>query len=73
LTLAGDHFKPPTQCGGDWWSFSELPDDRVMIIIGDVTGHGVGSAMITAAAKGAASTLIGYTGGRSSSGHCLRG
>lgn len=62
LTIAG-YFKPATQCGGDWWSYFPLPDDRVMVIIGDVTGHGVGSAMITAAARGAATTLISSTGG----------
>lgn len=63
VTLAG-YFKPATQCGGDWWSYFELAGGKVMVIIGDVTGHGVGSAMITAAAKGATSTLISASGGR---------
>jgi sigma-B regulation protein RsbU (phosphoserine phosphatase) len=63
LTLAG-YFKPATQCGGDWWNYFKLSDDRVMVIVGDVTGHGVGSAMITAAARGAASTLISGTRGK---------
>ena len=43
---------PATQCGGDWWSVHQLPDGRVLVLIGDVTGHGVAAAMITAAAKG---------------------
>lgn len=43
---------PATQCGGDWWSVHKLPDGRVLILIGDVTGHGVAAAMVTAAAKG---------------------
>jgi serine phosphatase RsbU (regulator of sigma subunit) len=43
---------PATQCGGDWWSVHTLPDGRVLILIGDVTGHGVAAAMVTAAAKG---------------------
>lgn len=47
------HFQPATQCGGDWWAVYELPGDRVLLIIGDVTGHGVPAAMITAAAKAA--------------------
>ena len=63
LTLAG-HFQPATQCGGDWWNFFPLEDNRVLVIIGDVTGHGVGSAMITAAARGAASTLVSGARGR---------
>jgi len=56
LQLAG-FFEPATECGGDWWSFFDLVDDKVLIIIGDVTGHGVPSAMITATAKSAVDTL----------------
>ena len=47
------HFQPATQCGGDWWAVHDLPGDKVLIVIGDVTGHGVPAAMITAAAKAA--------------------
>lgn len=47
------HFQPATQCGGDWWAVYDLPGDKVLLIIGDVTGHGVPAAMITAAAKAA--------------------
>ncbi len=43
---------PASQCGGDWWWGHQLPDGRVLVLIGDVTGHGVSSAMVTAAAKG---------------------
>lgn len=57
------YFKPATRCGGDWWTYYCLPDSRSLVLIGDVTGHGVGSAMITAAAKGAASCLITMTEG----------
>ena len=63
LRLAGI-FRPAAQCGGDWWTFSELASGKVMVLIGDVTGHGVGSAMITAAVKGAATTMISTSGGR---------
>ena len=52
VKVAG-HFQPATQCGGDWWAVHDLPDNKVLIIIGDVTGHGVPAAMITAAAKAA--------------------
>ncbi len=47
-------FQPAAQCGGDWWDYYRLDEDRLLVIIGDVTGHGAASAMITAAAKGAA-------------------
>jgi serine phosphatase RsbU (regulator of sigma subunit) len=50
--LAG-YFQPASQCGGDWWTWHELVGDKVLIVVGDVTGHGVPSAMITAAAKAA--------------------
>src|SRR5262249_52982189 len=48
--LAG-YFLPASQCGGDWWTMHDLPDGRLLVVIGDVPGHGVPSAMITAAAK----------------------
>jgi serine phosphatase RsbU (regulator of sigma subunit) len=52
VKLAG-YFLPASQCGGDWWTVHDMPDGRVLVVIGDVTGHGVPSAMITAAAKAA--------------------
>lgn len=50
--LAG-HFQPASQCGGDWWTYHQLKGGRILVVIGDVTGHGVSSAMITATAKAA--------------------
>ncbi|MCE9580773.1 MAG: SpoIIE family protein phosphatase [Deltaproteobacteria bacterium] len=47
------YFQPASQCGGDWWTWHEQVGDKILIVIGDVTGHGVPSAMITAAAKAA--------------------
>jgi serine phosphatase RsbU (regulator of sigma subunit) len=52
VKLAG-FFEPASQCGGDWWTYHDLKDGKVLVVIGDVTGHGVPSAMITAAAKAA--------------------
>ena len=37
--------------GGDYFDVRVLQRDRVCIIIGDVTGHGVGSALVMAMAK----------------------
>lgn len=47
------YFQPASQCGGDWWTWHEQVGDKILVVIGDVTGHGVPSAMITAAAKAA--------------------
>lgn len=51
------YFQPSSQLGGDWWTQNDLPGDRLLVVIGDVTGHGTGSAMITAAAKAACDTI----------------
>ena len=47
------YFQPASTCGGDWWTWHDLKDGKILVVIGDVTGHGVPSAMITAAAKAA--------------------
>jgi serine phosphatase RsbU (regulator of sigma subunit) len=52
LKFAG-FYQPAAQTGGDWWTWSDLVGGKVLLVIGDVTGHGVPSAMITAAAKAA--------------------
>lgn len=56
-------FKSASICGGDWWNFAEISDGRLLMLIGDVTGHGVSSAMITAAAKSCCDTLRHVTEG----------
>ncbi len=60
LRLSG-YFEPATECGGDWWTFHDLEDGKVLVVIADVTGHGVPSAMITATAKSAVDTLRAVT------------
>jgi phosphoserine phosphatase RsbU/P len=52
LDFAG-YFQPASQCGGDWWTYHDLINGKLLVVIGDVTGHGVPSAMITATAKAA--------------------
>ncbi|WP_298459837.1 SpoIIE family protein phosphatase [uncultured Cellulomonas sp.] len=34
--------------GGDWYDVTVLPDGRVVVMVGDVAGHGMGVAAITA-------------------------
>ena len=46
------YFEPASECGGDWWNTYILPDNRLLILLGDVTGHGLGSAILTAVVKG---------------------
>ncbi|HOY69042.1 MAG TPA: SpoIIE family protein phosphatase [Candidatus Ozemobacteraceae bacterium] len=37
--------------GGDYHDWMQLPDGRVMLAVGDVAGHGIPAALVTAAAK----------------------
>jgi serine phosphatase RsbU (regulator of sigma subunit) len=70
LRIAG-HFQPATQCGGDWWAVHDITPDRILVIIGDVTGHGVPAAMITAAAKAACDVGRALEGERLTPGRLL--
>jgi serine phosphatase RsbU (regulator of sigma subunit) len=51
-------YRPASECSGDWWSVYDLPDGRVFAVIGDVTGHGISSAIITGAAKAACDVAL---------------
>lgn len=57
-------FQPASECGGDWWAVYDLPDERVLTLVGDVTGHGISSAIITGAAKAACDLACHMTKGR---------
>ena len=48
--------EPASECGGDWWHYSQV-GDRVFVWIGDATGHGASAALITSAARAAASVI----------------
>ncbi len=52
LSIAGE-LRSAGICGGDWWTYRDLADGKLLLAIGDVTGHGASAAMITAAAKAA--------------------
>jgi serine phosphatase RsbU (regulator of sigma subunit) len=47
--------------GGDWYITAEMPDDRVLIAIGDVAGHGLAAAAGMARLRGALAGLA-FTG-----------
>ncbi len=40
-----------TALSGDYFDLKVLPDDRLFFLIGDVSGHGVGAALVMAMAK----------------------
>ncbi len=48
---------PASSCGGDWWTYRKLANGRLLLVIGDATGHGIHSAMIAATARGAVEAM----------------
>ncbi len=50
---------PASSCGGDWWTYRKLENGRMLLVVGDATGHGIHSAMIAATARGAVEALSG--------------
>ena len=45
-------YQPAADIGGDFYDIIYLPDGRRGLLIGDVTGHGVGAALLMAATMG---------------------
>lgn len=46
--------------GGDYADMFELPDHRYLVVLGDVTGHGVSSSILTAMVKAAVFRFASY-------------
>lgn len=46
--------QPAQECGGDWWTVQPQADGKLLVVVGDVTGHGIASAIMTATAKASA-------------------
>ncbi|HEY0250400.1 MAG TPA: SpoIIE family protein phosphatase, partial [Kofleriaceae bacterium] len=57
VTIVGSWY-PATRCAGDFWGYYPLGPDRMLVAIGDVTGHGVASATVTAAASAACDVAV---------------
>jgi len=55
--LAGSSI-PAETAAGDYYDFVTCPDGRLGIVIGDVTGHGVGPAMVMTGARSALRLLF---------------
>ncbi|MGK5092103.1 SpoIIE family protein phosphatase [Deltaproteobacteria bacterium TL4] len=45
------YYEAASETGGDWYGFIEALEDKLYILIGDVTGHGTPAALVTAAAS----------------------
>jgi sigma-B regulation protein RsbU (phosphoserine phosphatase) len=58
ITLAG-HYEPASECGGDWWYYTKM-GNKILLCIGDATGHGAPAALITSAARSASSVLESF-------------
>jgi sigma-B regulation protein RsbU (phosphoserine phosphatase) len=50
IDLAGASL-PATEVGGDFFGYFKLDDDSIAIVVADVAGHGVGSAIVLAGIK----------------------
>lgn len=50
-------YRSAEQTGGDWWAYNVRNDGALLVILGDVTGHGAGPAMVTAAIAGSYKTF----------------
>lgn len=46
------YYRPAADVGGDFYDIIYLPDGRQGLLVGDVTGHGVGAALLMAATMG---------------------
>lgn len=57
LSLVGE-WQPATECGGDFWAVYELSSARTLVVVGDVTGHGMPAALVTAAVRGACDVSV---------------
>lgn len=48
---------PASECAGDWWHYGQV-GAQLVVVVGDVTGHGVSAALVTAGAHSTFSLLM---------------
>jgi serine phosphatase RsbU (regulator of sigma subunit)/pSer/pThr/pTyr-binding forkhead associated (FHA) protein len=47
-----DFYEAANQVGGDYYDYIELPDNRIAVVLGDVSGKGVAAALVMAKLSG---------------------
>ena len=47
----GTYYRPAQEVGGDFYDFLQLPDGRIGVVIGDVSGKGVPAALVMATTR----------------------
>ena len=52
------YFSPADEVGGDYYDFFEIDEHKLGIVLADVSGHGVSSAMIMTMVKGILNTIV---------------
>ncbi|MEM1208203.1 MAG: SpoIIE family protein phosphatase [Planctomycetota bacterium] len=55
--------RPAEQTGGDYWDWTEVSDGKVAVSIGDVAGHGLGPALMTASCHAYARSSLHHNEG----------
>jgi sigma-B regulation protein RsbU (phosphoserine phosphatase) len=57
ITIAS-YFKPTEAVGGDYYDYFEIDDNRIGIVVADVSGHGPSAALIMTMIKGIFHSII---------------
>jgi sigma-B regulation protein RsbU (phosphoserine phosphatase) len=57
-------FQPATEVGGDYFDIFPLADERLVVAVGDVAGHGLATGLLMASLKSSVASLVyeGYSG-----------
>jgi sigma-B regulation protein RsbU (phosphoserine phosphatase) len=55
-------YQPASRVAGDLWSCVARPDERLLVLVGDVAGRGLASALVSAAVLGAGQVAAGLLG-----------
>ncbi len=50
-------YRSASKLSGDWWNHFTLDENRTLLVLADVVGHGIGSAVVGAMAYGCAQQL----------------
>jgi len=56
------YYEPAEQFGGHWWASYRLSGGRILMVIGDVAGHGVSAALVSFTVEGACETTLRMMG-----------